>query len=138
MYLLLKVSSSPAIALERVKQQRKGKGNSSIRMDFLAGFIIALTYRTFIRGTSITPSLMNEFCLFISICNRKGRDMNCSGCEKLWLLQWPVWVSPLPRDASQQEMCADLPAHTAHSQRNTHHLPCRAAVPVLLPQDVCS
>lgn len=82
MHLLLKVSSCPAIALERVKQQRKGKGSSSIRMDILAGFVIALTYRTSIKETNIVPSLINEFCLFASICTRRGRDMSCCGCKK--------------------------------------------------------
>lgn len=67
MYLLLKVSSSPAIALERVKQQRKGEGNSSIRIDILAGFIMALTYRTFIRGTNIASSLIMSFACLLAL-----------------------------------------------------------------------
>lgn len=49
--------------------------------------------------------------------------MNCCGCKRPWLLQWPVLplgITTPPRDASQQEMCAALPAHTADSQRSTH------------------
>lgn len=88
-------------------------------MDILAGFIMALIYRTFIRE-QILPL---EFCLFACICTRRGRDVNCCGCKRPWLLQWPVLplgITTPPRDASQQEMlCAALPAHTADSQRST-------------------
>lgn len=65
-YLLLEVSSSTAIALKRVKQKRKGKGNSSImkqRMYIISGYIIALDYRNCIKGTHIATSLINScFC----------------------------------------------------------------------------